>query len=84
MRDLFGGTRNDPGNVYRLIVRQAGARFLARRVGRPHDPAQRRPRRAFQADRPARRRRHGLRSRGQRRDGFDGEIELGMEICRRA
>ena len=27
LRDLFGGTRSDPGNVYRLIVRQAAPDF---------------------------------------------------------
>jgi hypothetical protein len=41
---------------------QGAARFRHRRLGRAHDPAQRRPRRLLQADLAARRRRHGLRS----------------------
>lgn len=79
IRDLFGGTRNDPGNVYRLMVRQAAPDFslaswavhMTLRNG----------------DRAALSKPMALRAGSSvafevavvRRDGFDGEIELGME-----
>lgn len=79
LRDLFGGTRTEPGNVYRLIVRQAAPDFslaswavhMTLRNG----------------DRAALSKPIALRAGGSmvfevvvvRRDGFDGEIELQME-----
>jgi hypothetical protein len=78
VRDLFGGTRNDPGNVYRLIVRKAEPDFclvawalhLELRNG----------------DRSALSKPISLRGGATmalevvavRRDGFDGPIELAM------
>lgn len=40
VRDLFGGTRSDANNVYRLVVRQATPDFSWACVGRSHDAAQ--------------------------------------------
>ncbi|MCA9157902.1 MAG: serine protease, partial [Planctomycetales bacterium] len=78
IRDLFGGTRNDPGNVYRLIIRKAEPDFclvawalhLELRNG----------------DRSALSKPISLRGGATmalevvavRRDGFDGPIELAM------
>lgn len=79
VRDLFGGTRSDPNNIYRLIVRQAAPDFslaawalhMTLRNG----------------DRNALSKPLALRAGTTvafeavvvRRDGFDGEIELTME-----
>jgi hypothetical protein len=79
VRDLFGGTRNEPANIYRLIVRKAAPDFslaawavhMVLRNG----------------DRAALSKPIALRAGGamafevvvQRRDGFDGEIELVAE-----
>lgn len=79
LRDLFGGTRSDAGNVYRLIVRQAAPDFslvawavhMTLRNG----------------DRSALSKPLAMRAGSTmafevvvvRRDGFDGEIELSME-----
>jgi hypothetical protein len=79
VRDLFGGTRSDADNVYRLIVRQAAPDFslvswavhMTLRNG----------------DRAALSKPMALRAGdsrmyevvAQRRDGFDGEIEITMD-----
>ena len=79
VRDLFGGTRNDPGNHYRLIVRQAAPDFslVAWAV---HMELR-------NGDRSALSKPIALRGGAGmafevvvvRRDGFDDDIELGME-----
>ena len=79
VRDLFGGTRHDPGNHYRLIVRQAAPDFslVAWAV---HMELR-------NGDRSALSKPIALRGGAGmafevvvvRRDGFDGDIELGME-----
>jgi hypothetical protein len=77
--DLFGGTRSDPRNVYRLVIRQAAPDFAI--VAWPlHMELRNGDRSAFSKP---------LALRGGatiamevvvvRRDGFDGEIELSME-----
>ena len=79
VRDLFGGTRNEPGNVYRLIVRQAQPDF-ALATWAVHMTLRNGDRAAF--SKPI-----SLRAGAAmvfevavvRRDGFDGEIELAME-----
>ena len=79
LRDLFGGTRNDAANVYRLIVRQAAPDF-ALATWAVHFELR-------NGDRNAQSKPLALRPGGTmalevvviRRDGFDGEIELGME-----
>ncbi len=79
VRDLFGGTRNDPGNVYRLIVRQATPDFSLA-AWSVHMTLR-------NGDRNALSKPLALRAGTSvafevlaiRRDGFDGEIELGME-----
>ncbi len=77
--DLFGGTRNDSRNVYRLVVRQAAPDFAL--VAWPlHMELRNGDRAAF--SKPI-----ALRGGATvamevvavRRDGFDGEIELSME-----
>lgn len=78
VRDLFGGTRNEPGNVYRLIVRQATPDFSLA-AWAVHMTLR-------NGDRAALSKPIALRAGGAmafevvavRRDGFDGEIELGM------
>ncbi|NBR84328.1 MAG: serine protease [Proteobacteria bacterium] len=79
LRDLFGGTRSDPANVYRLLIRPATPDFaLAAWV--VHFELR-------NGDRNAQSKPLALRPGGtlalevvvNRRDGFDGEIELGME-----
>lgn len=79
VRDLFGGTRHEPGNVYRLIVRQATPDF-ALAAWAVHMTLR-------NGDRAALSKPIALRAGSsmafevvvQRRDGFDGEIELFME-----
>lgn len=79
VRDLFGGTRNDPQNIYRLLVRQAKPDF-ALAAWAVHMTLRNGDRAAF--SKPI-----SLRAGGAmvfevlavRRDGFDGEIELTME-----
>ena len=79
LRDLFGGTRNDPRNTYRLIVRKAAPDFAL--VGWALHMNLR------NGDRNALSKPIALRGGGTipievvavRRDGFDGEIELAME-----
>lgn len=79
VRDLFGGTRNEPGNIYRLIVRQATPDFSLA-AWAVHMTLR-------NGDRSALSKPMALRAGSamafevvvQRRDGFNGEIELGME-----
>ncbi|HSH96436.1 MAG TPA: serine protease, partial [Roseimicrobium sp.] len=79
VRDLFGGTRNDRANVYRLVVRQAQPDF-ALASWAVHMTLRNGDRASF--SKPA-----ALRAGGSmayevvvvRRDGFDGDIELSME-----
>ena len=77
--DLFGGTRSDPRNIYRLVIRQAAPDFTL--VAWPlHMELRNGDRAAF--SKPI-----ALRGGATmamevvviRRDGFDGEIELSME-----
>lgn len=79
VRDLFGGTRSDPNNRYRLIVRQSAPDF-ALAAWAVHMTLR-------NGDRSALSKPMALRageSRAfevvvQRRDGFDGEIDISME-----
>ena len=79
VRDLFGGTRNEPTNVYRLIARKAAPDF-ALSAWAVHMTLRNGDRAAF--SKPL-----ALRAGASmaievavvRRDGFDDEIELGME-----
>lgn len=79
VRDLFGGTRNEPGNTYRLLVRQAQPDF-ALATWAVHMTLRNGDRAAF--SKPI-----SLRAGAAmafevvviRRDGFDGEIELSMD-----
>ena len=79
VRDLFGGTRSEAGNVYRLIVRQAAQDFSLA-AWAVHMTLR-------NGDRAALSKPMALRAGDsrvyevavQRRDGFDGEIEIGME-----
>lgn len=79
VRDLFGGTRNEPENVYRLLVRKAQPDF-ALATWAVHMTLRNGDRAAF--SKPI-----ALRAGAAmafevvviRRDGFDGEIELSME-----
>lgn len=79
VRDLFGGTRNVPENSYRLIVRKAVPDF-ALGAWAVHMTLRNGDRAAF--SKPIALRAGGamvLEVLAVRRDGFDGEIELGME-----
>lgn len=79
LRDLFGGTRSDPHNVYRLIVRQAAPDF-ALAAWAVHMTLRNGDRAAL--SKPMSLRQGDARAFEvvvQRRDGFDGEIEIGME-----
>lgn len=77
--DLFGGTRNDPGNIYRLVIRKAEPDFAL--VGWALHMELR------NGDRNALSKPISLRGGGTmalevvafRRDGFNGDIELSME-----
>jgi hypothetical protein len=79
VRDLFGGTRNDANNLYRLIVRQAApdfslATWAVHMTLRNGDRAAlSKPMALRQGDARA------FEVVVQRRDGFDGEIEISME-----
>ncbi len=79
VRDLFGGTRTDPNNIYRLIVRQAAPDFAlvawaVHMTLRNGDRASlSKPMSLRQGDARA------FEVVVQRRDGFDGEIEISME-----
>jgi hypothetical protein len=79
VRDLFGGTRSEPGNTYRLVVRRAAPDF-ALAAWAVHMTLR-------NGDRAALSKPIALRAGAAmafevvviRRDGFDGEIELAME-----
>lgn len=79
VRDLFGGTRSDAGNIYRLVVRQAAPDFSLA-AWAVHMTLR-------NGDRSALSKPIALRAGSTmafevvvvRRDGFDGDIELGME-----
>ena len=79
MTDLFGGTRNDPRNVYRLIIRKAAPDFAVAAWGLHME--------LRNGDRNALSKPLALRAGitmalevvAVRRDGFDGDIELVME-----
>jgi hypothetical protein len=79
VRDLFGGTRNEPANIYRLIVRQASPDFSLA-AWAMHMTLR-------NGDRSALSKPMALRAGDsrlfevavQRRDGFDDEIEIGMD-----
>ncbi len=79
VRDLFGGTRTDPNNIYRLIVRQATpdfslATWAVHMTLRNGDRASlSKPMSLRQGDSRA------FEVAVQRRDGFDGEIDITME-----
>ncbi len=77
--DLFGGTRNDPRNVYRLVIRQAAPDFALVAWAQHME--------LRNGDRNALSKPISLRGGSTmaleviaiRRDGFDGDIELAME-----
>jgi len=79
LRDLFGGTRNDPNNIYRLVIRQAQPDFTL--VAWAMHMVLR------NGDRNCLSKPIALRAGATmpfevvvvRKDGFTGEIELGME-----
>lgn len=79
VRDLFGGTRSDANNVYRLIVRQAApdfslAAWAVHMTLRNGDRAALSKPMALRAGET-----RAFEVVVQRRDGFDGEIEIAME-----
>lgn len=79
LRDLFGGTRSNPKNVYRLIIRKAAPDFalVAWAFDAPNGPNY-----AQVPARPLALRGGGtmaLQVAALRRDGFDGDIELAAE-----
>ena len=79
VRDLFGGTRNEPGNVYRLVVRQASpdfslAAWAVHMTLRNGDRASLSKPMALRAGES-----RLFEVAVQRRDGFDGEIEISMD-----
>jgi hypothetical protein len=78
VRDLFGGTRNDPNNIYRLIVRQAApdfslAAWAIHMTLRNGDRAALSKPMALRAGES-----RAFEVVVQRRDGFDEAIEIGM------
>lgn len=79
VRDLFGGTRNDPNNIYRLIVRQAAPDFSLA-AWAVHMTLRNGDRAAL--SKPIALRQGDARAFEvvvQRRDGFEGEIDIYME-----
>jgi hypothetical protein len=79
LRDLFGGTRKDPNNRYRLIVREATpdfslAAWAVHMTLRNGDRAALSKPMALRAGES-----RALEVVVQRRDGFDGEIEIAMD-----
>jgi hypothetical protein len=79
LTDLFGGTRNDPRNVYRLVIRKAAPDF-ALVAWALHMELRNGDRNAV--SKPLALRggaTMALEVVAVRRDGFDGEIELAME-----
>ena len=79
LTDLFGGTRNDPKNVYRMVIRKAAPDFALVAWGLHQE--------LRNGDRNAVSKPIALRGGATqaleviaiRRDGFDGEIELTMD-----
>ena len=79
MSDLFGGTRSEPGHVYRLVIRKAAPDF-ALAAWALHMELRNGDRNAL--SKPISLRggaTMALEVVALRRDGFDGEIELAME-----
>ncbi len=79
LSDLFGGTRNDPRNIYRLVIRKAAPDFALVAWGL-HMNLRNGDRNAL--SKPIALRRGAtmpLEVVAVRRDGFDGEIELTMD-----
>ena len=79
VRDLVGGTRTDANNIYRLIVRQATpdfslAAWAIHMTLRNGDRASLSKPMALRAGDS-----RAFEVAGQRRDGFDGEIDITME-----
>jgi len=79
VRDLFGGTRNDPNNIYRLIVRQAApdfslAAWAIHMTLRNGDRAALSKPMALRAGES-----RAFEVVVQRRDGFDETIEIAMQ-----
>lgn len=79
VRDLFGGTRSDANNVYRLLVRQAApdfslATWAVHMTLRNGDRASLSKPMALRAGES-----RAFEVVVQRRDGFDGEIDISME-----
>jgi len=79
VQDLFGGTRSDAGNIYRLVIRQAAPDFslvawAAHMTLRQNDFGTTSKPIALRAGATM-----AFEVVVVRRDGFDGEIELGME-----
>lgn len=79
LRDLFGGTRSNPKNIYRLFIRKAAPDFalVAWAFDAPNGPNY-----AQVPARPLALRGGGtmaLQVAALRRDGFDGDIELAAE-----
>jgi hypothetical protein len=79
LTDLFGGTRNDPGNIYRLVIRRAAPDFAVVAWALHME--------LRNGDRNALSKPLALRGGATmalevvtvRRDGFEGDIELSME-----
>lgn len=79
VRDLFGGTRNEPTNVYRLIARKAAPDF-ALSAWAVHMTLRNGDRAAFSKPMALRAgATMAIEVAVVRRDGFNDEIELGME-----
>ncbi len=79
MSDLFGGTRNDPGNSYRLVIRRAAPDF-ALVAWALHMELRNGDRNALSKPIAVRRgATMALEVVAFRRDGFDGDIELSMD-----
>jgi hypothetical protein len=79
LTDLFGGTRNDARNVYRLVIRKAAPDFALVAWGL-HMELRNGDRNALSKPLALRRgMTMALEVAVVRRDGFDGEIELAME-----
>lgn len=79
LQDLFGGTRSDAGNIYRLVIRQAAPDFslvawAAHMTLRQNDFGTISKPIALRAGATM-----AFEVVVVRRDGFDGEIELGMD-----
>ncbi len=79
LQDLFGGTRNDPRNIYRLVIRKAAPDFAI--VGWSlHMNLRNGDRNALSKPLALRRgSTMAIEVLAVRRDGFNGEIELSMD-----